>query len=226
MANARGAHRECVSEATIALMLALARDMPRLVQAQEQHSWSPAPSRLLAGKTVGVLGVGVIAEGLAERCRAFGMKVVGISSRPSAPGFEKLYPRADLVRVVGEFDYFVLLAPLDDQSRQLIGTEVLGAMKPGSFLVNVARGGIVDESALLIALAQGPLAAAALDVFEQEPLPSDSPFWSLPNVIITPHCSSVDAGWEVRSIEMFCDNLDRWKRGETLSNIVDPKRGY
>lgn len=187
IASARGAHRDCVSEAAFALMLAVARDLPRLVRAQQDRKWAPAPSRLLKGKTVGILGVGVIAEGLAERCKAFGMSVVGVSSRTSAPGFDLMVRRSELAKAAGSFDYLVLLAPLEEGSRHIVNREVLQAMKPSSVLVNVARGGIVDENALLEALRNGPIAAAALDVFEQEPLPPDHAFWTEPNVLISPH---------------------------------------
>jgi phosphoglycerate dehydrogenase-like enzyme len=186
--NVRGIHGAPVSEAAIAAMLALARDLPRAVRAQDERQWRRFPAQLLHQKTVGIFGIGVIAEALAPKCKAFGMRVIGVSSAPRpVAGFDGMHGRDELLQIAGQFDFFVLLTPLTDATRNSIDAQILAAMKPSSFLINLARGGVVDEAALIEALANKRIAGAALDVFSQEPLPADHPFWSMHNVIITTH---------------------------------------
>ncbi len=186
--NVRGIHGPPVSEAAIAAMLALARDLPRAVRAQDERQWRRFPAQLLHNKTVGIFGIGAIAEALAPKCKAFGMRVIGVSSAPRAvAGFDRMRPREELLRVAHEFDFFVLLTPLTEKTRNSIDGKVFAAMKPTSFLVNLARGGVVDEAALVEALKSGRIGGAALDVFNEEPLPADHPFWSMQNVIMTTH---------------------------------------
>jgi phosphoglycerate dehydrogenase-like enzyme len=186
--NIHGIHGPPVSEAALASMLALARDLPGGVRAQDRGEWRRWPAQLLHNKTVGIFGVGAIAESLAPKCKAFGMRVVGVSSGPRAvTGFDRVHGRDELLQVVGEFDFFVLLTPLTPATRNSIDAKVFAAMKPSSFLINLARGGVVDEPALIEALASKRVAGAALDVFVQEPLPAGHPFWTMQNVIITTH---------------------------------------
>ncbi|MGA8078449.1 MAG: D-2-hydroxyacid dehydrogenase [Xanthobacteraceae bacterium] len=186
--NVRGIHGPPVSEAALATMLALARNLPGAVRGQDAREWRRWPAQLLHNKTVGIFGVGLIAETLAPMCKAFGMRVVGVSSSPRAvAGFDRMHGRDELTQVVGDFDFFVLLTPLTPATRNSIGAKVLAAMKPSSFLINLARGGVVDELALVEALREKRIAGAALDVFNQEPLPADHPFWAMENVIITTH---------------------------------------
>jgi phosphoglycerate dehydrogenase-like enzyme len=186
--NMRGIHGAPLTEAAIASMLALGRDLPRFVRNQDSSRWERWPAKLLSGKTVGILGVGTISTALAPLCRAFGMRVIGISSAPrSVPGFDSMHRREDLRAVVPGLDYLVVLAPLTDATRNIVDARVLTAMKPSAFLVNLARGGLVDEEALAAALREGGIAGAALDVFVEEPLPKNHPFWSMKNVIITTH---------------------------------------
>ena len=186
--NVHGIHGPPVSEAAIASMLALARDVPAAVRAQDARQWLRWPAKLLHNKTVGIFGVGAIAAELAPKCKAFGMRVVGISSTPrDVAGFDRMFARDDLAAAVRELDFFVLLTPLIAETRGIVDAKVLAAMKPTAYLVNLARGGVVVEQALVEALQQGRIAGAALDVFDQEPLPEGHPFWSMHNVIITTH---------------------------------------
>jgi phosphoglycerate dehydrogenase-like enzyme len=186
--NVRGIHGAPVSEAAIAAMLALARGLPRAIRAQDERQWRRFPAQLLHDKTVGIFGIGQIAEALAPKCKAFGMRVVGVTSAPrNIAGFDRMHRREELAQVVGDFDFFVLLTPLTAATRNSIDAKIFAAMKPTSFLINFARGGVVDEPALIEALNNKRIAAAALDVFSHEPLPVDHPFWSMPNVIITTH---------------------------------------
>jgi phosphoglycerate dehydrogenase-like enzyme len=184
----RGIHGEPISELAFLQMLAFARDFRRIERQREAKRWDRFPGTLLHGKTVGILGVGAIAEGLAPRCKAFGMRVVGISrtDRP-IPGFDKIYRRAEIAHAMAELDFFVMLVPLEADTRNFVDDRVLSAMKPTAFLINLARGGVLDEAALIRALDGGKLAGAALDALATEPLPADSPLWTMPNVIITPH---------------------------------------
>jgi D-2-hydroxyacid dehydrogenase (NADP+) len=186
--NVHGIHGPPVSEAAIAAMLALARNLPRAIRLQEKRQWARFPAQLLHNKTVGIFGIGAIAEALAPKCKVFGMRVIGVSSAPrEVPGFDRMHDSAELAALAGEFDFFVLLTPLTEKTRNSVGAEIFAAMKATSFLINLARGGVVDEAALLDALRGGRIAGAALDVFNEEPLPADHPFWSMDNVIITTH---------------------------------------
>jgi D-2-hydroxyacid dehydrogenase (NADP+) len=220
-----GVHGAPVSEAAIAAMLALSRDLPGFVRAQDQHQWKRWPARLLHHKTVGILGVGIIAEALAPKCKAMGMTVVGLSSAPrQVPGFDSMHPVSELLTIVPHLDYFVLLTPYSRATHNMINAEVFAAMKPASFLVNLARGGVVDEPALVSALRDKVIAGAALDVFNEEPLPSSHPFWTFPNVIITTHqggfCDTyVDLAMPILEHNMRCFLSGNIK---AMRNLVRP----
>ena len=219
--NIRGIHGAPVSEATIAYMLSLARDMPRSVHAQDKSAWERWPSRLLSGKTVGILGVGLIAEYLAPICKQFGMTVIGISGTPrTAKGFDRIVARDGLANVAGELDYLVALAPLTPETRNIIGEKLLAAMKPTAYLVNVARGGVVDESALMAALESGTIAGAALDVFSQEPLPSDNPLWKTKNLTIFSHLGGYSDGYEDRAMPTIAGNMAKFLSND-LKNMIN-----
>ena len=184
----RGIHGVPMSEMAFLMMLAFNRDLRRIERQRAEQKWERYPGTLLDRKTVGILGLGAIAEDMAPRFKAFGMRVVGISrtDRP-IPGFDKIYSRAQIAEAARELDYFVLLVPLEDDTRNIVNDAVLAAMKPTALLINLARGGVLDEDALLRALANKQIAGAALDALATEPLPKDNPLWSLPNVYITPH---------------------------------------
>ena len=183
-----GVHGAPVSEAAMAGMLALSRDIPRFARNQDTQTWGRWPAKLLHDKTVGILGIGVIAEALAPKCKAFGMNVVGITSAKRAvAGFDRVHSIDELHDVLPTLDYLVLLTPYSAATHHMIDAKVFAAMKPSSYLINVARGGVVDEDAMVEALREKRIAGAALDVFEQEPLPAGHPLWSFRNVIITTH---------------------------------------
>jgi phosphoglycerate dehydrogenase-like enzyme len=186
--NIKGIHGAPVSEAALLMMLALSRRLHDSVRYQDKRSWTRWPPRLLDRKTVGIYGVGLIAEALAPKCKALGMTVVGFTSTiRTVSGFDRMHLRSELERVAGELDYLVLLAPYSQETHHIIGAAVFAAMKPTAYFINLARGGIVDEPALTAALERGAIAGAALDVFQEEPLPPESPLWTTKNVIITPH---------------------------------------
>ncbi|MGH2875191.1 MAG: D-2-hydroxyacid dehydrogenase [Solirubrobacteraceae bacterium] len=201
-------------------MLALVRGLPRALAQQAQGRWERSPATLLAGKTVGVLGVGAIAEALAPRCAALGMRVLGVSSAPrEVPGFERVVAREQLASVAGEVDFLVVLIPYTPETRRIVDAGVLGAMRPSAYLINVARGGVVDEEALVAALASRRIAGAALDVFETEPLPVDSPLWTLENVLITPHIAGFHVDYPDDALPIVEENVRRYLDGR-LGELV------
>ncbi|MDP2643329.1 MAG: D-2-hydroxyacid dehydrogenase [Desulfobacterales bacterium] len=188
ISSTRGIHGAAMSEMAFLLMLALSRDFSRTLRNQDQARWERWPAKLLDGKTVGILGIGLIAEDLAPRCKAFNMTVVGISSTPrKVRGIDRFYPRNQLKKAAAELDYLVVLVPYGPDTRGIVDAGVFSAMKPGSYLINIARGGVVNEDDLIQALSAGRIAGAGLDTFVQEPLPPDHPFWKMENVVITAH---------------------------------------
>ncbi len=206
--NIRGIHGAPMSEATLAYMLSLARDMPASARAQVRSEWTRWPARLLDGKTVGMLGVGVISEHLAPILKSLNMTVIGISSgvRP-APGFDRMVKRDDLLQVAGELDFLVAMTPLTPETRHIVGEKLLAAMKPTAYLVNMARGGVVDEPALMKALEAGEIAGAALDVYAEEPLPANSPLWKTKNLTVFPHLGGYSEGYEERAMPTIERNM-------------------
>jgi phosphoglycerate dehydrogenase-like enzyme len=213
--NIRGIHGAAVSEAALMAMLALARGLPRAVRNQERQAWERWPARLLDGKTAGIVGVGMIAAELAPRLKALGMTVIGVTSavRPVA-GFDRMHHRDDLRAVAATVDFLVLLTPHSPQTSGLIGPAVFAAMRPSSYLVNLARGGVVDEGALIVALEEGRIAGAALDVFNAEPLPAGHKLWSTRNVIITPHAGGFYDDYPARALPVIEHNMRCFLAGD------------
>jgi phosphoglycerate dehydrogenase-like enzyme len=213
-----GVHGPPVSEAALASMFALSRDLPGFVRAQDEHAWKRWPAKLLHNTTVGILGIGVIAEALAPKCKAMGMTVVGITSSPrSVAGFDSVHPVSELLTVVPHLDYFVLLTPYSAATHHMIDAKVFAAMKPTAYLVNVARGGVVDEDALVAALRAKEFAGAALDVFNEEPLPADHPLWGFKNVIITTHQGGFCDTYVDLAMPLLEHNMRCFLNGDTQS---------
>jgi len=218
--NVRGIHGAPVSEATIAYLLSLARNLPRASIAQAKGQWERWPAALLAGKAVGILGVGLIAEYLAPICKTLHMTVIGISSSPrETKGFDRMVHRDELVKIAPELDFLVALTPLTLETRGIVGAKVFAAMKQTAYLINVARGGVVDESALVAALESDKIAGAALDVFAQEPLPADSPLWKTKNVAIFSHLGGYSLGYEDRAMPTIAGNMAKFLAGDLKSMI-------
>ena len=218
-----------ISEFVLAWMLLVARRLPELMAFQRQHRWESLTQRELYGQTVGIIGLGPIGLGIAARTKAFGMKTLGLRRRslPASDIDEVLTGPNGLARLLAESDYVVVAAALTGETKALLGAEQIALMKPSTWVINIARGGLIDEPALIRALQGGTLAGACLDVFAQEPLPSDSPLWEMPNVYIAPHNSP---GWTTglreRQKALFLSNLGRFSRGEPLENAVDIEQGY
>jgi phosphoglycerate dehydrogenase-like enzyme len=206
--SARGVAGPAVAEFALLSMLALRRRYGRIVRHQAERRWLRTRGDVLDGSTVTIVGVGAIAEALAVRCRAFGMRVVGVSgSRTTAPGFDRVVPREQLVEIARETDALVLTVPLSSSTRGLIGAAVIDALPRHAIVVNVARGDVVDQIALSRALADGRLAGAALDVTSPEPLPPDDALWSLENVIVSPHAAGDVQQLYDRAVPLIEHNL-------------------
>jgi len=239
--NARGVFSRPIAEYVLMMILAVSRRLPGLLELQRERTWQPLEGVELRDVTVGIVGLGSIGRAVGALATAFGCRVVAVRRRaeagsaPPADEESRSFGEVMLDRVGGpellpellrESDYVVLAAPLTPETQNMIDAAALGSMKAGAWLVNVARGGLVDERALLSALRDGRIGGAVLDTFRDEPLPPSSPFYDLPNVIVTPHTSWSSGRVLDRSVELFCDNLRRYAAGEPLLNVVDPTAGY
>ena len=222
-----GVHGVPLAEWALFGIMAGAKELPRLLADQASHSWPErVVSRPIEGSTVLVFGLGGIGEQVARLSRALGMRVLG-ASRSAAPveGVE-VHRVADLPQIIGEADHIVVTLPGTAQTEGLLGADLLSRAKPGVTVVNVGRGTVIDEPALIDALQDGRVGFAALDVTAVEPLPADSPLWDLPNVLISPHTAALDAREEERICDQFCDNLRAFLDGRPMINVVDPAAGY
>jgi D-2-hydroxyacid dehydrogenase (NADP+) len=233
--NSRGVQSVPIAEHVMACLLALARRLPQTLHDQQERTWRPnvltgeASPWLIAGRTIGIIGVGTLGEAIAVRAKAFGMRVLGMRRHPGRAmpaGFDDVVGPADRTRLLAEADVVVIAAPLTPETDRLVDKAAIAAMKRGAIVINVARGQVIDEPALAGALDSGHLGGAALDVFATEPLPADSPFWGMPNVIVTPHNSGFRTGHFDAVIDLFAENLKRFERGVELLNRVDLETGY
>lgn len=225
--NARGVFNQSIAETVVAMMLVFAKDMLTTIALQSQHRWLHRDTEMLAGQTAVIVGAGEIGRAIGRAAGALGVQVIGVATSArfdqdlgpvhSVDELETLLPIADFV---------VLILPLTDQTRGLIGGDQLALMKSTARLINVGRGRLVDEHALVAALQSGSIAGAALDVFKTEPLPPDSPLWSMPNVIVSPHMSADFHGWLEALAAQFVENLERWLSNRPLLNVVDKRLGY
>ena len=217
-----------IAQTAIMGLLALARGLPRWLAAQRSRQWNPErenPPRDLQGQTAIVLGLGHIGTEVARLARALGLTVIGVRRGPRQAGdpVDELHAPSALPGLLPRADWLIIACPLTPETRGLVDARLIAALPRGAHIINVARGEIVAEPALIEALKSGHLAGAYLDVFETEPLPPDSPLWSLPNVLVTPHNSAAAAGNDGRVLAIFLDNLGRWHRGAPLLNEIDAK---
>jgi phosphoglycerate dehydrogenase-like enzyme len=225
-----GLHATPIGEYVLCTILMFAKGMPRTMRAQVRGEWSRFAPTELRGKTVGIVGMGHIGEEVARLSKAFGCRVIAtrrsVTGPTSTDYCDELMPSSELPRLLAESDYVVLCVPLTPETRGLIGERELRTMKETAVLVNIARGPVTVEADLIRALSESWIAGAALDVFDQEPLPEGHAFWSMDNVILTPHISGGTEIYNQRAVAIFTDNLRRYLHGEPLQNIVDPARGY
>jgi phosphoglycerate dehydrogenase-like enzyme len=233
LTSARGTHGACLAESALAMILAFTRRIKDFIPAQQAHRWTNRELRPgmveLTGSTMGIVGLGAVGRALARRAAAFDMRILAVDmfpgERPAC--VERLEGLDGLAALLRESDYVVVTVPLTEQSRGMLGAREIALLKPSAILVGISRGGVIDESALLCALQEGRIKGAALDVFECEPLPEDSPLWDVDNLLITPHAAGGTQfeGATVRQI--FAENVGRFLRGEfPLRNQVDKQRGF
>jgi phosphoglycerate dehydrogenase-like enzyme len=216
-----------LAEHAMLLMSMLNRNAMRWIRAQRARKWDAFRHGELNGLTCGIIGMGNAGTDLALKAKAFHMRVVGLrrSDQP-APNFDRIYPRRDLHALLAESDFVVVTAPLTAETKDMLGEAEFRAMKHSAFFVCISRGGIANDDALLKALHEGWIAGAGLDAHAVEPLPPDSPFWTAPNTIVTPHGGAVTPNTPVRGFYIFAENLRRYLAGEPLVNVVDKQRGY
>jgi phosphoglycerate dehydrogenase-like enzyme len=228
--NGRGAFSPALAEFVLAALLFFAKDLRRLVAQQAAGAWAPFDTQRLEGRTVGILGYGDIGRAVAARLRPLGVNVLALRRRPGLSREDALasemLPPDRLLEMMARADDVVVALPLTPETRGLVGREAIAAMKRTAVLVNVGRGPTVDEGALIEALEAGRLRGAALDVFEAEPLPAESPLWRLPNVLLSPHCADHVPGWVDEAMRVFLRQLERFRRGEPLQDVVEKARGY
>jgi D-2-hydroxyacid dehydrogenase (NADP+) len=223
LTSMRGIHGPQMSELIFLHMLALIRDYPRMYRNQCDARWERWPQSLLWGKSIVIVGVGAIAESLAPRCKAFNMAVYGVSSAPRVPdAFDAVFARDELCRAAALADFLVLLVPHSPQTENMIDARVIAAMKPGAYLINAARGAVLDEQALLLAVREGRIAGAGLDVFRQTPLPADSPLWHQAGVLLTPHVGGMSDVYLEQIYPIVRANLKHFLAGQlnAMINVV------
>lgn len=225
--SARGVFATEVAEHVILMMLALQRNLPAHVTRQASRAWRPFASGTLAGRTVSILGLGEIGGRAAALCAALGMRVLGVCRRPRPVAHvDEVSGPERLPEVLGAADHVVVALPLTAATRGLVGREALAALRPGAFVIHVGRGGVIDERALLDGLGTGHIGGAALDVFEEEPLPPEHPLWAAPNTLITPHVAGHGLRYVERVGEVLRANVERLLAGEELIHRVDRESGY
>jgi phosphoglycerate dehydrogenase-like enzyme len=236
LTNGRDVHGAAVAEHAIALVLALSKNLHIGARFQQKHVWGQEPvwyakphPRMVEGATLGLVGLGAIGRTVAKHASGLGMRVMAVREHPEKgkpEGVEEVFPSAQLDTLLSKSDYVVLAAPVTSQTQHLIGGQQLAKMKSDACLINVGRGQLVDEPALVQALREKGIGSAALDVFEEEPLPTDSPFWDLENVLITPHTGGLEENLWVRQYTLFSENLHRYLNNQPLLALVDKQKGY
>jgi phosphoglycerate dehydrogenase-like enzyme len=231
LTNGTGVFSPSLGEFALASILFFAKDLRRMLRNQEAGVWEQFDITEITGQTVGIVGYGDIGRAVATRVRAMGMRVLAVKrSGPLVynvdPLVSRIYSPADLAEFLPQCDYIVAAAPLTPETRGMIGRAEFAAMKPDAVVINIGRGPVIDEAAMVEALCAGRIKGAALDVFDQEPLPEGHPFYSLKNVLLSPHCADHTPDWLERAMQFFVDQYFRFLKGEPLRNVVEKARGY
>lgn len=217
LTNGRGVFARSLAEFAIAGMLWFAKDIRRMRRQQRERRWEKFLVEELHGKRLGIIGHGSIGRAVAALAAAFGMKVVGVG---------RTSPREEFDEVIETSDFILVSAPLTPETRGLVGAAEFRRMKPEAVLINLGRGPVVEEKALVAALTEGRIRGAVLDVYDEEPLPPGHPFWALDNVLLSPHCADNTPTWLDEAMQLFLENFARYAAGEPLKNVVDKKAGY
>jgi len=232
LTNGRGVFSASLGEFVLAVVLYFAKDFRRMIRNQSAGRWEPFDIEEIAGQTAGIVGYGDIGRAVATRVRAMGMRVLAlrrnIPANPDSgdPLVERYYPPASLKEMLALCDYVVATAPLTEETRHMISHAEFGAMKATAVIINVGRGPVIDEKAMIQSLTSRRIKGAGLDVFEHEPLPPGSPLFSLENVLLSPHCADHTADWHQQAMRFFLEQYSRFEKGETLQNIVNKRLGY
>jgi phosphoglycerate dehydrogenase-like enzyme len=228
LTNSRGVFDDAIAEYVLGVVLSFAKDFARSLDLQRAGKWLHRETERVAGREVLVVGTGPIGRSIARLLRAAGLRVSGAGRRPRIgdPDFGEVHDTAELARHLPAYDYVVAVAPLTEQTKGMFDARAFAAMKPTARFVNVGRGELVVTSDLIGALQGGQIAGAALDVFDTEPLPAQSPLWTMPDVLLSPHMSGDFVGWRNTLVEVFAANFCRWVAGEPLQNVVDKQLGY
>lgn len=225
--NCAGVFDEAMAEYALTLVCAICADLHTTIRLQHERSWVHRETARLAGRDVLIAGAGGIGRAVATMLTRAGAHVTSLGRDGRAdPGLGRVAPVSELGSLLPAADFVILVLPLTKDTHRLIGAGELARMRPGAWLINLGRGAIVDEPALISALRRGTIGGAALDVFSDEPLPGDSPLWALPNVIVSPHMSGDFRGWEAALVDLFLRQLRRYRSGQPLANIVDKRLGF
>lgn len=226
--NSQGVAAVSIAEHAFALILAFTRGLPEAFRHQQQSRWAYAQLTEIRGQTLGIIGLGHVGREVAQRAAGFGLRILAVDLRSvERPAHvAALWSPERLPELFAASDIVVNCTPLTPLTRRMIGADLFARMKPTALFVNVSRGPIVDQEALIAALREGQLAGALLDVVEPEPLPADSPLWKMPNVILTAHTATTSQHFRQRLLDLFCDNLRRYRAGEPLRNVVDKAAGF
>ena len=229
LTNGRGVFSASLGEFALAAILYFAKDFRRMIRNQSAGRWEPFDVETIAGKTVGIVGYGDIGQAVASRAHAMGMRILAIKRQAPQnkdPVIEDFYAPDELRKMLGRSDYVVLATPLTGETRHMIGNAEFAAMKPAAVVINVGRGAVVHEAALVSALTSGRIKAAGLDVFEREPLPAGHPFYALENVLLSPHCADNTPDWKDQAMTFFLRQYERFAKDEPLENVVNKRLGY
>jgi phosphoglycerate dehydrogenase-like enzyme len=230
LTNGRGVFRRPLAEWAVGAMLYFQYDYRRLVRQQEAGVWADFDIDELGDKMIGIVGYGEIGSAVAERAKPFGCKIIALRRKPENsagdPLIDRAYAPAQVDEMLAQCDFVVAAAPSTAETRGLIGAEQIASLKSSAVVINIGRGPVIDEAALIAALESKKIRGAALDVFTVEPLPAGHPFYKLENVLLSPHCADHTAGWRDRAVKCFLDNFDRFAKGEPLQNVVDKHAGY
>jgi phosphoglycerate dehydrogenase-like enzyme len=227
--NGTGVFSQSLGEFALAVILYFAKDIRRLLRNQEACRWEQYDMEELPGQTVGIVAYGDIGRAVASRVHAMGMRVLALKRHaPSSPDpwIERFYGPHQLHAMLSECDYVVVAAPLTAETRHMIGDDAIAVMKPNAVVINVGRGPVIHQAALVRALAAGKIKGAGLDVFEHEPIPPDDPIFKLPNVLISPHTADHTKDWLNQAMRFFLEQYQRFSNGQPLQNIVEKHLGY
>jgi phosphoglycerate dehydrogenase-like enzyme len=229
LTNGSGVFSPSLGEFALAAILYFAKDLRRMIRNQTAERWEPFEVEEIAGQTVGIVGFGDIGRAVASRAHAMGMRVLALKRHPAAapdPLVARFFAPRELTAMLAQCDFVVVATPLTAETRHLIGDTAFAAMKPSAVIINIGRGPVIDQAALIRALEAGKIKGAGLDVFEQEPIPAGDPIYKFENVLISPHCADHTKDWLNQAMHFFFQQYERFCAGQPLQNVVEKHLGY